>query len=216
MSENLKIDYKFKDKTLLHNALHHSSLKKKGKAFERLEFLGDRVLGLIIADYLFHLSETDNEGRLAQKFAALVNAKSCHQIALKLGINKVIQTANNKLLSENETVLADAMEALIGAIFIDGGFKAAQKMIFESWADLLAHINVCDPKTTLQEKIQKEESEAPQYVLVSKTGSDHNPWFCVEVRTKQLRAKGEGSSKKEAEIAAAAAALSLKQSQQKL
>lgn len=199
------IGYTFIDKNLLQKSLHHSSLKKAGKAFERLEFLGDRVLGIVIADFLYRDSALDNEGILARKFSSLVNAKSCHYIALAIGLNNIIQTANNKILRNNVTVLADGVEAIIGAIFVDSSFENVQRVVITLWKELLEKGDINEPKTQLQEITQEKYGTIPEYKVVSKTGLEHKPSFCVEVSIADITAIGFGFSKKEAETDAAKA-----------
>lgn len=197
------LGYKFTDKNLLCNALKHSSLKKEGLEFERLEFLGDRVLGVIIADFLYNEFKRDNEGNMACKFASAVNAKSCYKIALSIGLNHFIQTSNNKVLQNNMTVLADATEALIGALFLDAGFKATQQIVIGLWRKLLFHTDIQEPKTQLQETTQARYKIIPKYTVISKSGPEHAPVFCVEVKVMEKTAIGEGYSKKDAETKAA-------------
>lgn len=203
------IGYVFGDKSLLHKAIHHSSLKKDGLIFERLEFLGDRVLGIIIADFLYRDSEKDNEGSLSRKFSSLVNAKACYQIALSIGLNNAIETANNKVLRDNITVLADGVEAIIGAVFIDGGFERVQKVVIKLWQNLLQYKSIDEPKTQLQEITQGKYGIIPDYTVISKTGPEHMPSFCVEVKVVEMRATGMGSSKKDAETEAAKAMIEI-------
>ncbi len=197
------IQYIFKNKCLLNDALHHSSLKHKGVEFERLEFLGDRILGLIIAEFLYQNCQRDHEGDLARKFVGLVNADTCAKIAMSIGINHCIQTANNRILQNNITVLADAMESLIGAVFLDGNLESARNVVLLLWDDLLVDTYADDPKTQLQELTQAKNWGVPQYTVVSKVGSEHAPLFTVEACVAEYLASGKGTSKKLAEKDAA-------------
>ncbi|MDR2075228.1 MAG: ribonuclease III [Holosporales bacterium] len=207
------IGYAFKNKDLLACALLHSSVQYKGKEFERLEFLGDRVLGLVIAEAIYKTKRDSNEGRLAKILANLVSSHSCGTIAITVGIDKCIETANNTILRTNKTVLADAMEAVIGAIFIDSDFMNSKKVVLKLWEELIQKEDITDSKTQLQEISQNKDKLTPDYVVISKDGSDHDPRFTVEVRTLGLTAIGTGKSKKMAETEAARKMLKILQEQ---
>jgi ribonuclease-3 len=198
-----KIGYVFKNKQLLTAALHHSSLKRNSLKFERLEFLGDRVLGLVIAEILYKKLKNTNEGDMARKLASLVSSGSCQKIALVVGIDKCIKTANDKILRINQTVLADAIEAIIGAIFLDGGFVKARNVVIRLWSNMVENTDTTDPKTQLQEITQNRNGSIPKYVVISKIGLEHEPHFTVEVQALGFNATGTGSSKKIAEVEAA-------------
>jgi ribonuclease-3 len=202
------LNYKFKDKELLSSALSHSSIKSKAIPFERLEFLGDRILAIVAAEYIFKQFEGD-EGVMAKMHAAFVCADSCSKIASKLEIDKVIKTAGKHLM-KNEKVLCDAMEAVLGAIFIDGGFEKSKEVILRLWRNIFENYNELEqePKTKLQELCQAKTGQIPIYSLISITGPDHNPEFIVSVSVLGKAAQAAGRSRKVAETAAARLLLS--------
>ncbi|MDR0942257.1 MAG: ribonuclease III [Holosporales bacterium] len=202
--ENIEasLGYKFKNKSLLHDALKHSSIKKFAIRFERLEFLGDRILGLVVAEYIFQNSK-EAEGIMAKMLSVFVCADSCYKIALKIGIDKNIATAG-EYLKNNKTVLADAMEAALGAVFIDGGYKEAKEVILRLWEEIFKnHNELEDPKTRLQEICQAQTGKLPSYELISVTGPDHCPEFTVSAAFNGKLTKATGHSRKEAETEAA-------------
>jgi ribonuclease-3 len=198
-----KIGYQFKDKNLLAKALVHSSLKHGSVEFERLEFLGDRVLGLVISDYIYHNSQS-NEGEMAKMQSAFVCANSCYEIGLSINLEGEIQTAGQHLKS-NKTVLADAIEALLGAIFIDGGYDDVKNSITNLWKDIFSNYDseAMEPKTVLQELTQAETGEVPTYTVISTSGPSHDPEFLVEVSAVNQTACASGKSRKIAETNAA-------------
>jgi ribonuclease-3 len=195
--------YVFKNRQLLNNALHHSSLKYKGLEFERMEFLGDRVLGLAISEALYRNTDHKSEGILARNLASLVSGNSCQKIAIAIGVDKCLETANNEALRANPTVLADAMEAIVGAIFLDSSYEVVRQVVLDLWADLIQNTDTADPKTQLQEITQDKDGSIPNYIVVSKTGPEHEPCFTIEVKAIGLNALGTGSSKRSAETDAA-------------
>lgn len=197
------INYEFKDKKLLIDAISHSSIKKFSIPFERLEFLGDRILGVVVAEYIFKKFK-DNEGSMAKMHSAFVCANACHQIAISIGLDKVLKTAGDHLKT-NKTVLADAMESLIGAIFIDSSYENVQNVILALWHDLFTNYDASnqEPKTQLQEIVQAKTGETPVYELISVTGPDHMPIFSVSVTGLEKKVTAVGNSKKIAETNAA-------------
>jgi ribonuclease-3 len=198
-----KLGHSFRNISLLKSALHHSSIKRYALQFERLEFLGDRILGTVIAEFIFDKFNVE-EGTMAKMFSAFVCADSCKQVALKLGLDKHLVTAGNHLRT-NETVLADTMESVLGAVFIDGGYDPAKAVIIRCWNDIFScydDVNY-DPKTTLQEVCQRETGVAPQYEIISVTGQDHSPTFTVSASIGSERVTASGSSRKKAETLAA-------------
>lgn len=204
------IKYVFKNKKHLTNALEHSSIKRATSEFERLEFLGDRVLGLAISEFLYKNHMNANEGGMAKRLASLVCADACYKVANNICINEHIKTANNKTLQNNRTVMADAMEALLGAIYLDSGeFERVKSIIINLWGDLLLEDNSLEPKTQLQEITQGVDGNTPVYTIISKVGPDHSPVFTVEVAVNEIKAVGVGSSKKIAETNAAIEMLKL-------
>ncbi len=202
-----KIRINFKDKKLLIQSLTHKSFDKENNN-EKVEFLGDRVLGLIIAKKLLEIYPNEKEGILDKKFASLVNKKTCLEIAKKIELEKFILTfANKKKKSKIEDkVLADSCEALIGAIYLDKGFLIVEKFILGLWSNHIKDsiITQIDAKTKLQEFSLKKFKKLPIYKLVSNTGPRHKPLFKIAVKlvdTKFFIA--EGKSKKDAEQNAA-------------
>ena len=202
-----KIKINFKNKELLTKSLTHKSFDKENNN-EKVEFLGDRVLGLIIAKKLLEIYPNEKEGILDKKFASLVNKKTCLEIAKKLELEKFILTLNNKnkKVKIEDKVMADSCEALIGAIYLDKGFNTTEKFILTFWSDNIKksiHTQI-DPKTKLQEYSLKKFKKLPTYKIISNTGPRHRPLFKVGVKlidTKFFIA--EGKSKKDAEQNAA-------------
>ena len=202
-----KIKINFKNKNLLIKSLTHKSYDKENNN-EKLEFLGDRVLGLIIAKKLLEIYPDEKEGILDKKFASLVNKKTCLEIAKKLELNNYILRLNlgNKKTLIEDKVLSDSCEALIGAIYLDKGFQAVEKIILSLWSDKIkdSAVTQVDAKTKLQEFSLKKFKKLPIYKLISNTGPRHKPLFKVAVKlidTKFFTA--QGNSKKDAEQNAA-------------
>ena len=202
-----KINYKFKDKKLLIKSLTHKSYDKINNN-EKVEFLGDRVLGLIIAKKLLEIYPEEKEGILDKKFASLVNKKTCLQIANDISLEKYILTFNpkNRKIKVEDKVIADCCEALIGAIYLDKGFSAAENFILTFWSKNIKDsvITQIDPKTKLQEYSLKKYKKLPTYKIISNTGPRHKPLFKVAVKLPDTKFYvGQGSSKKDAEQSAA-------------
>jgi len=202
-----KIGYKFKDKKLLIKSLTHKSYDKINNN-EKIEFLGDRVLGLIIAKKLLEIYPDEKEGILDKKFASLVNKKTCLKIAKNINLEKYILTFNpkNKKIKVEDKVVADCCEALIGAIYLDKGFPFAENFILTFWKKNIKEsvITQIDAKTKLQEYSLKKFKKLPTYKIVSNTGPRHKPIFKVGVKLPGSKYYiGEGSSKKDAEQKAA-------------
>ena len=202
-----KINYKFKDKKLLIKSLTHKSYDKINNN-EKIEFLGDRVLGLIIAKKLLEIYPEEKEGILDKKFASLVNKKTCLQIANDISLEKYILTFNpkNRRIKVEDKVIADCCEALIGAIYLDKGFSAAENFILTFWSKNIKDsvITQIDPKTKLQEYSLKKYKKLPTYKIISNTGPRHKPLFKVAVKLPDTKFYvGQGSSKKDAEQSAA-------------
>lgn len=197
------LNYTFKNKKLLSDALHHSSIKRFAVAFERLEFLGDRVLGIVIAEFIFR-NFKGKEGAMAKMHSAFVCADTCAEIARKLDVNRLIKTADKNLMN-NKTVLADAMESILGAIFIDSDYKTVKNIILNLWKDNFENYNEFDqePKTRLQEICQSKSGETPLYKIISISGPDHKPEFLIELTALNKTITAKGSSKKDAETTAA-------------
>lgn len=213
------IGYTFKDKRLLINALSHSSYanekKRPGGSNERLEFLGDSVLSVVVSDYLYKNLNVA-EGELTKMRASLVCEKSLHIFAQKINLGDYLllgKGEENTGGRERPSILADAFEAVIAAIYLDGGMEAAAKHILRFMPEDLHHVMkpaFSDFKTVLQEVVQKNPEEKVEYVLIGEEGPDHNKRFVVEVLlNSQVIGKGKGRSKKEAEQLAAKEALEL-------
>ena len=202
-----KIKINFKNKNLLIKSLTHKSFNKENNN-EKIEFLGDRVLGLVMAKKLLEIYPLEKEGILDKKFAALVNKKTCLQIANKMDLHKFILTfnVNNKKKVIEDKVLADSCEALIGAIYLDRGFIAVEKFILDQWSEHIKDsINTqVDAKTKLQEYSLKKFKKLPIYKIISNTGPRHKPLFKVGVKLTDTKLYiAEGKSKKDAEQNAA-------------
>ena len=206
-----KINYKFRDINLLEEALTHSSFRNDTKSNqERLEFLGDRVLGLVIAEYLFQNFISDREGLLTNKFRYLIQNKQCTNIAKKIDIINYIQfgSSENNKKAISDSILADSVEALLGAIYIDGGLNKSKKIILSLWDEYLTNEETLNAKASvkniLQEYLHLNNFSQASYLVISKDGQDHEPSFLVEVSVVEIgKAKAHGKSIKDAEINAA-------------
>ena len=204
IEKTLKI--KFKNRGLLLQSLTHKSYDKYLNN-EKLEFLGDRVLGFVIAKRLLELYPEEKEGILDKKLASLVNKKKCYDVGKFLQLNKVIKT-NNSVNTNNieNKIISDACEAIIGAIFLEHGINIAEKTILNLWSkDLNNSVETqIDAKTRLQEYSLKEFKVLPVYKLIESKGPNHKPTFKIQVKIKNTKAElGHGSSKKIAEQNAA-------------
>ena len=209
----LNLNYTFRDGTLLRKALTHPSVPQKSKLdnYERCEFLGDRVLGLVIASYLYHQYPNNKEGELSKRFTNLVRKEALVKVAKALDLGHFIYMSESEVAADghkNESILADACEALVGAVYLDGGFEAAYRFVLEQWQDLLeehsTEIHV-DAKTKLQEFLQKQSKPLPHYSVIGVTGPDHAPFFRVSLTVQNERpVHGEGSTRRQAEQQAAA------------
>ena len=204
------LNYQFKNNRLLEEALTHASARKSTKVNnERLEFLGDRVLGLVIAEELLRLNPKSTEGQIATYFNFLVKKETCALMAKEVGLENLL-TLGKSVIRTNELkkdkILGNAIEALIGAIFLDAGFKTTKELVLNVWRkqiDIVRDIEV-HAKTALQELLQSKGQEPPKYRQISRAGPDHDPDFCVEVCLESgLRAIGNGSTKRMAETKAA-------------
>ena len=201
----LKVD--FEDKELLKKSMIHKSFNENNNN-EKLEFLGDRVIGLIISKKLLFLYPNDSEGIIDKKFASLVNKKTCTNIANQLNLKDFIKTGNSfkKIKSTDEKILSDCCEALIGAIYLDQGLSVSEKFILRNWQNYLnkSKITPIDPKTKLQEYSLKKFKKLPIYKMFKQTGPNHNPIFRVEVQiSNSKKYHGFGKSKKLAQKSAA-------------
>ena len=201
------IKYNFKKPSLLAKALTHKSFDNNINN-EKLEFLGDRVLGLIISEKLLDKYPDENEGIIDKKFANLVNKKTCVLIAKKINLKKFILlgSSHKKLQRTADKISSDCLEAIVGAIYIDGGLKSAEKFILIFWEEYLlkSSITLIDSKTKLQEFSLKKFKELPKYTFFKKTGPQHRPLFKTEVQIpNSKKIIGVGSSKKNAQQNAA-------------
>ena len=180
-----KIKVEFKNKDLLVKSLTHKSFNKDENN-EKIEFLGDRVLGLVIAKKLLEIYPNEKEGILDKKFASLVNKKTCLDIAKTLDLHKYILTLNikNKKVTIEDKVLADSCEALIGAVYLDKGFNIVEKTILKLWSTHIKKsiITQIDAKTKLQEFSLNKFKKLPIYKLISNTGPRHKPLFKIAVK----------------------------------
>ncbi len=205
LEKKLKIN--FKDKELLIKALTHKSFNNQYNN-EKIEFLGDRVLGLVIAKKLLEIYPNEKEGALDKKFASLVNKKTCLEIAKNIELQKyilILKSKKTKLKIEDK-VISDSCEALIGAIYLDKGFSTVEKIILNLWKKKIqgSVITEIDAKTKLQEFSLKKYKKLPLYKLISNTGPRHKPIFKVGVKLINTKLYiSEGKSKKEAEQNAA-------------
>ena len=202
-----KINIKFKNIELLKKSLTHKSFDSKDNN-EKIEFLGDRVLGLVLAKKLLDMYPNDKEGTLDKKFASLVNKKTCLEIAKNINLDKFILTfnPNNKQIKIEDKILADSCEALIGAIYLDKGFSVVEKVILNLWKKNIKKSDIMqvDAKTKLQEFALKNFKKLPTYKLISNTGPRHKPLFKVGVKLPNTKYFiSSGNSKKDAEQNAA-------------
>lgn len=215
-----KLNYKFKDIDLLKNALIHSSyaneIRGNTHSNERLEFLGDSVLSIIVSEHIYNKFPNMPEGELTRMRASLVCEKSLYSFSRELGIGEYLKLGKGEEKNggrERESILADAFEAVLAAIYLDGGMTAAKKHIMNTVLRDLKHHDddsFKDYKTTLQEIIQRNPEECVSYILIDESGPDHNKLFTVEVHlNSNVIGKGSGKSKKQAEQMAARQALEL-------
>ena len=209
-----RLGYEFSNLSLLVEALTHSSVASDfRKDNQRLEFLGDRVLGLVMAEALLEIDQTAPEGTLAPRFNALVRKETCAEVARQIELGGVLKIGRSEMLSggrRKDALLGDGMEAVIAAIYKDGGFEIAKTIIIKLWGDRIKNVKVDarDAKTMLQEWAQARGQNPPNYEVISRSGPDHAPDFLVKV----ILASGETSeamagSKRQAEQMAAKALL---------
>ena len=204
------LDYRFKNNRLLEEALTHASARKSNKVNnERLEFLGDRVLGLVIAEELLRINPNSTEGQIATYYNFLVKKETCASIAKEIGLENLLNIGKSVTRTtdrKKDKILGNAMEALIGAIFLDAGFKIAKDLVLKVWRSQINGVRDIEvhAKTALQEYLQSRGKGPPKYRQISRTGPDHDPDFHVEVFLDSgLKAIGNGSTKRMAETKAA-------------
>jgi ribonuclease-3 len=212
-----RVGYRFKDGAMLDCALTHISALKGARnragSYQRLEFLGDHVLGLVISDVLFRAFPKADEGELSRRLADLVRKETCAEIARTIELGAAIRLGSSEANAgarKRPAILADVCEALIGAVYLDGGYPAAEALVQRLWqVRIQAKAQpLRDPKTVLQEWAQARGLPTPAYREVARTGPDHDPEFCVAVQLPNFApAEGSGRSKRAAEQAAAAAML---------
>jgi ribonuclease-3 len=211
-----RVGFHFTNRALLKKALTHASVRQasaKRRDNERLEFLGDRVLGLAIAEYVGEAYPNASEGELARLYNRLVCGATCAEVARELDLGQYLVLSGSEASTggrEKETILADACEALLGAIFLEAGYDTARDVIRAHWASRLdcSPAEAADAKSALQEWAQGQGLVLPSYVEVAREGPDHAPRFTSEVRIKGKKAaRGEGASKRTAEQTAASAML---------
>lgn len=206
------LGYRFADPDLLAKALIHPSAAGNGSSgsrnnYERLEFLGDRVLGLAVADMLDDYLPDAPEGDLSRRIARLVSGGTCAEVAREMGLAGFLRISGGR---PTPSVLGDACESVLGAVYRDGGLPAARSVVERYWRTRLESMSgpMRDAKTELQEWAHRRGFEAPSYVEILRSGPDHAPEFEIEVRVGQLPAgRGRGRSKREAEHEAAALVL---------
>lgn len=209
-----RIGYRFEQGALLTEAVTHSSMSTPSRGDnQRLEFLGDRVLGLVMAEALLGADVKATEGQLAPRYNALVRKEACADVAREIGLGDVLRLGRSEMKSGGRRKLAllgDAMEALIAAVYVDGGFEAAQSMILRLWGERINKVedDARDPKTSLQEWAQSKGLNPPAYVETARSGPDHAPQFTIEARLDNGEtSSAEAGSKRLAEQAAAKALL---------
>ena len=204
-----KLGYEFKDKSLLKTSLTHPSFSKKNN-YERLEFLGDRVLGLIISNEIFNIYSDDSEGNLAKKISFLVCKNTLIKIADKLMLEKYFIISKNIKNTSFDSIKANSLEALIAAIYLDSNFSDTYVIVKKLWHNYIIKINLDthDPKSKLQEWSLKTNNILPVYEVKKKEGPDHNPLFTVNLKLNgKIYSIGVGKNKQDAEIMAAEKAL---------
>ncbi len=204
------LGHRFNDIGLLESALTHASLSRSGNAEnQRLEFLGDRVLGLVVAQALYQNDRHASEGQLAPRLNALVRKETCAEVASEIGVGAALQMGRSEMQSGGRrkmALLGDAMEAVIAAVYLDADFATAQKMVLTLWGSRIdqAEAQVFDPKSALQEWAQARKLAPPKYIEKSRTGPDHAPVFVIEAWLENDQsATGQASSKKLAQVEAA-------------
>ncbi len=209
-----RIGHRFSRPDLLVRALTHPSVSSANRQDnQRLEFLGDRVLGLVMATALLEHDKTATEGQLAPRFNALVRKEACADVAREIDLGSVLKLGRSEMMSGGRRKLAllgDAMEAVIAAVYKDAGFEAAQAMILRLWGPRIGTVeeDARDPKTALQEYVQARRQNPPSYVQIAREGPDHQPVFTIAVRLEDgAEEQATAGSKRQAEQAAAKALL---------
>jgi ribonuclease-3 len=209
-----RIGQSFRQPELLLRAVTHASISSPTRPDnQRLEFLGDRVLGLVMAEALLGADKGASEGQLAPRFNALVRKETCAEVARDIGLGEVLKLGRSEMMSggrRKEALLGDAMEAVIAAVYLDSGFDAAKSLVLRLWASRIGAVehDARDAKTSLQEWAQARGMAVPKYSETGRDGPDHQPMFTVEVRLDNGAAESSrAGSKRVAEQAAARALL---------
>lgn len=209
-----RIGHSFRQPELLLRAVTHPSLSSPTRPDnQRLEFLGDRVLGLVMAEALLAADPAATEGQLAPRFNALVRKECCAEVAREVGLGEVLKLGRSEMMSggrRKEALLGDAMEAVIAAVHMDAGFEAARALVLRLWGERVGSVapDARDPKSALQEWAQARGMTPPAYTLTDRSGPDHQPQFTVEVHLENGAAEtARAGSKRAAEQAAAASLL---------
>lgn len=209
-----RLGYRFNDPDLLRLALTHPSAQTAvGDDYQRLEFLGDRVLGLVIAESLYNTCPRDSEGALARRYNELVHRDACAAVARALDLGRDVRLSEAEAASggaDKAAILADVCESVLGAVFLDGGYEAARALVHRLWGRRLTDPGPVpiDPKTALQEWAQGKKLPLPEYAEIDRSGPDHAPQFTVEARVSGYEpARGSGTSKRGAQEAAATSIL---------
>ena len=209
-----RLGYQFKDRALLECALTHKSRGDGQRGFahnERLEWLGDRVLGLLAAERLFSENTGAEEGELTARFNAIVSGKNCAEAARALNVEDVVNMSrgfSHEAILENDSILGDAFEAIMAALWLDGGRQAATILFATAWEmGTTTRERHRNPKSALQEWAQKKGLPSPAYQVLERDGPDHAPRFVVQVEAGGKKAQAQGTSKQNAERAAAIALL---------
>ena len=209
-----RLGYTFRDPACLVRAVTHASISSPNRDDnQRLEFLGDRVLGLVMSEALLDQDKTAQEGQLAPRFNALVRKETCADVARQIDLGKVLKLGRSEMLSggrRKQALLGDAMEAVIAAVYRDGGFEVARDLVLRLWGDRVRKVDADarDAKTALQEWAQARGLQPPKYVEVARDGPDHAPQFTIEARLESGQgSQAKAGSKRQAEQAAAGALL---------
>jgi ribonuclease III len=209
-----RLGHDFRDPALLLEAVTHASMSAPARPDnQRLEFLGDRVLGLVMAEALLAADTAAAEGTLAPRFNALVRKETCAAVARDIGLGDVLRLGRSEMMSggrRKEALLADALEAVIAAVYLDGGFAPAKALVLRLWGSRIATVreDARDAKTALQEWAQARGQTPPAYVELGREGPDHAPVFTIEARLADgTAARATAASKRQAEQAAARALL---------
>ncbi len=209
-----RLGHEFAQPEHLIRALTHSSMSSPTRDDnQRLEFLGDRVLGLVMAEAVLNHDKSAAEGQLAPRFNAMVRKETCADVARDIDLGAVLKLGRSEMLSggrRKQALLGDAMEAVIAAVYLDAGFETARAMILHLWADRITQVkdDARDPKTALQEWAQARAQHPPAYIETARTGPDHAPVFTIEARLEDGQtSQATAGSKRQAEQAAARALL---------